>query len=39
AKLDYLMAGDKMGPAKLDKANKLNIRIISEADFDKMINL
>lgn len=39
AKLDYLVAGDKMGPAKLDKANKLNINIISEADLDKMINL
>lgn len=39
AKLDYLVAGDKMGPAKLDKANKLNINIISETDLDKMINL
>ena len=39
AKLDYLVAGDKMGPAKLEKANKLNIKIISEDDFDKMINL
>lgn len=38
-KLDYLVAGDKMGPAKLEKANKLNIKIISESDFDKMINL
>ena len=39
AKLDYLVAGDKMGPAKLDKANKLNINIISETDLDNMINL
>jgi len=39
AKLDYLIAGDKMGPAKLEKATKLNIKIISEAEFDKMINL
>lgn len=38
-KLDYLVAGDKMGPAKLEKANKLNVKIISESDFDKMINL
>ncbi len=38
-KLDYLLAGDKMGPAKLEKANKLNIKIISEGDFDKMVNL
>ncbi|MEQ6121024.1 NAD-dependent DNA ligase LigA [Reichenbachiella sp. MALMAid0571] len=39
AKLDYLVAGEKMGPAKLEKAAKLNIKIISEAEFDKMINL
>ncbi|MFY0652741.1 MAG: NAD-dependent DNA ligase LigA [Cyclobacteriaceae bacterium] len=38
-KLDFLLAGDKMGPAKLQKAEKLNIEIISEDDFDKMINL
>jgi len=31
AKLDYLVAGDKMGPAKLAKAEKLGIPIISEA--------
>ena len=37
-KLDYLLAGDKMGPAKLEKAEKLNINIISEADFEQMIN-
>ncbi|MEY4085479.1 MAG: NAD-dependent ligase LigA [Bacteroidota bacterium] len=32
-KTDYVVAGDNMGPAKLDKANKLNIPIISEEDF------
>lgn len=37
AKLDYLLAGDKMGPAKLEKANKLEITIISEIDFEGMI--
>lgn len=37
-KLDYLVAGDKMGPAKLEKAEKFNINIISESDFDQMIN-
>ncbi|MCV9385680.1 NAD-dependent DNA ligase LigA [Reichenbachiella ulvae] len=37
AKLDYLLAGDKMGPAKLEKANKLEITIISESDFEGMI--
>ncbi|MFB2121329.1 NAD-dependent DNA ligase LigA [Parapedobacter sp. 2B3] len=31
-KLDYLVAGDKMGPSKLAKAEKLKIPIISEAD-------
>ena len=37
AKLDYLVAGENMGPAKLDKANKLGINIISENDFVKML--
>jgi len=36
-KLDYLIAGDKMGPSKLVKAQKLNIPIISEADLIKML--
>lgn len=33
---DYLLAGDNMGPAKLVKAEKLNIKIISEDDFEQM---
>lgn len=37
AKLDYLIAGDKMGPEKLKKAESLNIKIISEDDFIQMI--
>ena len=37
SKTDYVIAGDNMGPAKLDKANKLNIPIISEQDFQKLI--
>ena len=36
-KLDFLLAGDKMGPAKKEKAGKLGVKIISEADFLKMI--
>ena len=36
-KLDFLLAGDKMGPAKKEKAEKLGVKIISEADFLKMI--
>ena len=38
AKTDYVVAGDNMGPAKLEKANKLNVPIISEDDFMKLIN-
>lgn len=34
---DYLLAGDKIGPAKLQKATKLGVKIISESDFEKMI--
>lgn len=37
-KLDYLLAGDKMGPAKKEKAEKLGVQIISEQDFEKMLS-
>ena len=36
-KLDYLVAGDKMGPSKLAKAEKLKIPIISEAELMELI--
>jgi DNA ligase (NAD+) len=36
--LNFLIAGDKMGPEKLKKATDLNIIIISEQDFLNMIN-
>ena len=36
AKTSFVIAGDNMGPAKLEKASKLNIKIISE---DELINL
>ncbi|MDX5418604.1 MAG: NAD-dependent DNA ligase LigA [Hymenobacteraceae bacterium] len=36
-KLSYLVAGDKMGPAKLEKANKLGITILTEDQFLHMI--
>lgn len=36
-KTDYLLAGDKMGPSKLEKANKLGVKIISEDEFLAMI--
>ncbi len=37
ATTSYLLAGDKIGPAKLQKANKLGINIISEDEFIAMI--
>jgi len=37
AKTDYVIAGDNMGPAKLEKATKLNVAIISEDDFIIML--
>jgi DNA ligase (NAD+) len=37
-KLDYLVAGENMGPAKLEKATKLGIKIISENEFDHLLN-
>ena len=36
-KTDYLIAGENMGPAKLEKANQLKIPIISEIDFLTLI--
>ena len=33
----FILAGDNMGPAKLEKAEKLGVAIISEAEFLKMI--
>jgi DNA ligase (NAD+) len=38
AKTNYVVAGDNMGPAKLEKAGKLNILILTETDFIKLIN-
>ncbi|WP_242919541.1 NAD-dependent DNA ligase LigA [Pontibacter liquoris] len=37
AKLNYLVAGDKMGPAKREKATKLGVPILSEDEFLEMI--
>ncbi|MBR3725213.1 MAG: NAD-dependent DNA ligase LigA [Bacteroidales bacterium] len=36
-KTTYLLAGENMGPEKLKKAEKLGIPIISESDYQKMI--
>lgn len=38
AKLDYLVAGDNMGPSKREKAEKLGVKIISENEFDALLN-
>ena len=38
SKTDYVIAGDNMGPSKLEKANQLKIAIISETDFKNMID-
>ncbi|MBP5317944.1 MAG: NAD-dependent DNA ligase LigA, partial [Paludibacteraceae bacterium] len=37
SKLDYLLAGENMGPAKREKAAALGIPVISEEEFMKMI--
>lgn len=37
AKTNYILAGENMGPAKLEKAAKLNIPIITEDEFLEMI--
>ncbi|MDO4881633.1 MAG: NAD-dependent DNA ligase LigA [Capnocytophaga sp.] len=37
SKTNYIVAGENMGPSKLEKATKLGIPIISELDFEKML--
>lgn len=37
-KTDYILAGDNMGPAKLEKAQKLGVKIIDEKSFLEMLN-
>ena len=37
SKTSYVVAGENMGPSKLEKATQLNIPILSEADFEKLI--
>ncbi len=36
-KTSYLVAGDKTGPSKLEKAEKLNVKIINETDFIELL--
>ncbi|MDX1652455.1 MAG: NAD-dependent DNA ligase LigA [Brumimicrobium sp.] len=37
AKTDFIIAGENMGPSKLDKAKKLNIPLLSEEEFINML--
>lgn len=37
AKTSYVVAGDKMGPSKLEKATSLGVTLISEAQFLEML--
>jgi len=37
SKTDFVIAGENMGPAKLEKANQLKITIISEIDYKNSI--
>lgn len=33
----FILAGDNMGPAKLEKANKLNIKLVTEEEFLQLL--
>lgn len=37
-KTDFILAGDNMGPAKLEKAAKLGVKVINEEEFLKMLS-
>ena len=39
AKTNYLIAGENMGPAKLEKAQSLGVKIITEKEFSEMIKI
>jgi DNA ligase (NAD+) len=39
SKLDYLLAGDKMGPEKLKKAQELGVKIITLEQFKELIGV
>lgn len=38
SKTSFILAGDNMGPAKLQKAEKLGVRIVSEQEFNELIS-
>ncbi len=37
SKTDYVIAGENMGPSKLQKAESLGVPILSESDFLEML--
>ena len=39
SKTSFILAGDNMGPAKLQKAEKLGIRIVGEGEFLEMLEV
>ena len=39
SKTNYVIAGDNMGPAKLEKASQLKIPIITEFEFNNLLNV
>ena len=38
SKTDYILAGENMGPSKLEKAVKLGVKIITEDEFLNMVS-
>jgi DNA ligase (NAD+) len=36
-KTDYLLAGDGMGPSKLQKAQDLGVKILTENEFEELL--
>ena len=38
SKVDYLVCGENMGPQKKKKAESLNVKMISESEFEELLN-
>ncbi len=38
SKVDYLVCGENMGPQKKKKAENLNVKMISESEFEELLN-
>ncbi|MEE1063068.1 MAG: BRCT domain-containing protein, partial [Paludibacteraceae bacterium] len=37
-KTSFVVAGENMGPSKLEKCQSLGVKIITEAEFDALLN-